>query len=108
MSKVSLKNADYLLDEKLMTAKFRRSYQIEYAKVLLIQKIAEMRRSSHLNQKALAERLGVSQQVVSRIETGENENLTIDTLTRLARALGHKVKISFHKASKNEVPLEIS
>ena len=108
MSKVSLKNADYLLDEKLMTPKFRRGYQIEYAKALLIQKIAEMRRSSHLNQKALAERLGVSQQVVSRIETGENENLTIDTLTRLARALGHKVSISFHKASKNEAPLEIS
>ena len=90
-----------------MTLKFRRGYQVEYAKILLTQKITEMRKTSHLNQKALAERLGVSQQVVSRIETGQNENLTIDTLTRLARALGHKVKISFHKAAKNEVPLEV-
>lgn len=108
MSKVSIKKADYLLDEKLMTPGFRRGYQVEYAKVLLTQKIAEMRKKSHLNQKALANRLGVSQQVVSRIETGENENLTIDTLIRLARALGHKVKISFHKATGNDVPLEIS
>ena len=108
MANVSLKKADYLLDEKLMSPKFRRGYQIEYAKVLLIQRIAEMRKNSHLNQKVLAERMGVSQQVVSRIETGENDNLTIDTLTRLAKALGHKVKISFHKATKNEVPLEIS
>ena len=108
MSKVSLKKADYLLDEKLMSPKFRRGYQVEYAKVLLTQKIAEMRKKSHLNQKALADRLGVSQQVVSRIETGQNENLTIDTLTRLAFALGHKVKISFQNATKNEVSLEIS
>ena len=42
MAKVSIKKADYLLDEKLMSPKFRRGYQIEYAKVLLVQKIAEM------------------------------------------------------------------
>ena len=108
MASVSLRKADHLLDEKLMAPKFRRGFQVEYAKVLLTQKIAEMRKKRHLNQKALANRLGVSQQVVSRIETGENENLTIDTLVRLARALGHKVKISFHKATKNGGPLEVS
>jgi len=108
MAHVSIKKADYLLDEKLMNPKFRRGYQVEYAKVLLTQKIAEMRRKSHLNQRDLADRLGVSQQVISRIETGENENLTIDTLTRLARALGHKVRISFHKATKDEISLEVS
>jgi len=108
MARVSLKKADHLLDERLMSPRFRRGYQVEYTKVLLTQKISEMRKKSHLNQKALAERLGVSQQVVSRIETGGNENLTIDTLTRLARALGHKVRISFHKATKDDVSLEIS
>ena len=108
MANVSIKKADHLLDEKLMSPEARRLYQIEYAKVLLIQKIAEMRKKSHINQKVLAERLGVSQQVVSRIETGGNENLTIDTLIRLARALGHKIKISFHKADKNDASLEIS
>lgn len=108
MANASLKKADYLLDEKLMSPKFRRGFQIEYAKVLLIQRIAEMRKNSHLNQKVLAERMGVSQQVISRIETGDNDNLTIDTLMKLAKALGHKVKISFHKAAKNETPLEVS
>lgn len=105
---VSLKKADYLLDEKLMSPEQRRTFQFEYAKVLLVQKIAEMRKKSHLNQKALAERLGVSQQIVSRIETGENGNLTIETLAKLAQALGHKVKISFPKATRNEIPLEVS
>ncbi len=107
MAKVSLKKVDYLLDEKAMSPEARRLYKIEYAKALLIQKIAELRDKSRLNQKQLAQRLGVSQQVISRIETGNNDNLTIDTLINLARALGHKVKISFIKASKNEFPLEV-
>jgi hypothetical protein len=38
----SLKEADYLLDEKLMTSRFRCGYRMEYAKLLLIQKIAEI------------------------------------------------------------------
>ena len=108
MAKVSLKKADHLLDEKSMSPEARKLYKCEYAKALLIQKIAELRDKSKLNQKELAQRLGVSQQVISRIETGNNDNLTIDTLINLARALGHKVIISFRKATKNEIPLEIS
>lgn len=96
-----------LLDERSMTPSVRMAYQIEYAKGLLIQKLADLRDKSKLNQKQLAGRLGVSQQAVSRIETGDNENLTIETLLRLARAMGQKVRISFHKAAKNELPLEI-
>ena len=46
MAKVSFKKADYLLDEKLMTPKFRRGYQMEYAKVLLTQEIAEKKKKS--------------------------------------------------------------
>ena len=51
MAKVSLKKADYLLDEKMMTPKFKRGYKMEYDKVLAIQKIAEMKREKHHNQK---------------------------------------------------------
>ena len=108
MANVSLKKADHLLSEKSMSPEFRRGFQGEYAKVLLTQKIAEIRKRSHIDQKTLAHRLGVSQQVISRIETGENNNLTIDTLSQLARALGHKVRISFHKASRSGISLEVA
>ncbi len=107
MVKPVLKKINHLLDEKLMSSQERRLYKIEYAKVLLIQKIAEIRDKSKLNQKELARRLGVSQQLISRIETGKNDNLTIDTLIRLTRALGHKIKVSFHKARHNDLPLEV-
>jgi DNA-binding XRE family transcriptional regulator len=108
MANVSIKKAEHVLNEKAMSPEFRRGFQGEYAKVLLTQKIAEIRKKSHIDQKTLAHRLGVSQQVVSRIETGENSNLTIDTLSQLARVLGHTVKISFHKASGKGVSLEVA
>ncbi|MEI8013099.1 MAG: helix-turn-helix transcriptional regulator [Candidatus Omnitrophota bacterium] len=107
MANVSIKKADHLLDEQTMSSEFRRGFQGEYAKVLLTQKIAEIRKKSRIDQKTLAHRLGVSQQVISRIETGENNNLTIDTLSKLAQALGHTVRISFHKVSR-KAALEIA
>lgn len=108
MSKVRLENIDGYLKEKLRDKKFRRLYAIERAKVALAQKIAEMRQEKHLNQKELAARLGVSQQFVSQIETGEGNNLTLDTLIRIAESLGHKVKISFPRSVGRGVNLEVA
>jgi DNA-binding Xre family transcriptional regulator len=101
MSKVGLENINGYFKEKLKDKEFRRLYEIERAKVALAQKIAEMRQEKHLNQKELAARLGVSQQFVSQIETGEGKNLTLDTLIRIAESLGHKVKISFPPSGRN-------
>ena len=101
MSKVGLENINGYLKEKLKDKEFRRLYEIERAKVALAQKIAEMRQEKHLNRKELAAKLGVSQQFISQIETGEGKNLTLDTLIRIAESLGHKVKISFPPSSRN-------
>lgn len=108
MSKVRLEKIDGYLEEKLKNKEFRKLYEIERAKVALAQKIAGMRQEKHLNQKELAARLGVSQQFVSQIETGEGKNLTIDTLIRIAESLGHKVKISFPRSIGNEGHLEVA
>ena len=108
MSKVKLENIDGYFKEKLKNKEFRRLYEIERAKVALAQKIAEMRQEKHLNQKELAARLGVSQQFVSQIETGEGKNLTLDTLIRIAESLGHKVKISFPPIAGDSGHLEVA
>lgn len=97
-SKVRLEKVDGFLRERLKDQKFRKLYELERTKVALAQKIAEMRQEKHLNQKELAKRLGVSQQFISQIETGEENNLTLDTLIRIAESLGHKVKISFPRS----------
>jgi len=46
----------------------------------------------------------VSQQFISQIESGQETNLTLDTLFKLAKSLGRNIKISFPKShSKNPI-----
>lgn len=95
MKKVRLENVDIDLKEKLKNEEFRKAYELECAKVALAQKIADLREEKHLRQVDLAKKLGVSQQFISQIETGEEKNLTIETIIRIARSLGRGVSISF-------------
>jgi DNA-binding XRE family transcriptional regulator len=99
MNKVRLENIEIDLREKLKNEKFRKAYELECAKVALAQKIAELREEKHLRQIDLAKKLGVSQQFISQIETGEERNLTIETLIKIAKSLGRGIKISFPKLS---------
>jgi len=57
-------------------------------------KMAAIRREQRLSQKELAKRIGISQQVISRIESG-GENISLSTLTKVANALKRKVEINF-------------
>jgi DNA-binding XRE family transcriptional regulator len=99
-----LENIEGYAQEKLKNKEFKALYEIERAKVSLAQKIAEMRQGKQLNQKALAEKLGVSQQFISQIETGDGQNLTLDTLIKIAGSLGRRVRISFPKNKAAHAP----
>ena len=57
-------------------------------------KIAAIRREQGLSQKELAKKIGVSQQLISRIEKG-GENISLSTLTTMARSLNKTVEINF-------------
>jgi len=56
-------------------------------------KIAGCRKEQRLSQKNLAKKLGVSQQLISRIESG-NENASLETLSNIAKALNRKINIA--------------
>ncbi len=101
MKKVRLESIEKYLREELKNEEFKKAYEFECAKVALAQKIAELREDEHLKQVDLAKKLGVSQQFVSQIETGEEKNLTIETLIKIARSLGRGISISFPKLSKS-------
>lgn len=95
--KIYLESFDKDLKEQLKDKKFRMLYEKELAKVILAQKIAEMREEEKLKQSELAKRMNVSQQFISQIETCEQDNLTLDTLLKIARSLNREVKITFTK-----------
>ncbi|MBU3958768.1 MAG: helix-turn-helix domain-containing protein [Candidatus Omnitrophica bacterium] len=108
MKKIKLEKINNHLQEELKNKKFKKAYEVEVAKVSLAQRIAELREEKHLNQVGLAKKLGVSQQFISQIETGQENNLTLDTLLRLAVTLGRGLKISFPKAAKGISSLQIA
>ena len=97
MKKIKLENVNIGLEEKLKNKEFKRLYELERAKVALAQKIAELREEKHLRQADLAKKLGVSQQFISQIETGEEKNLTLETMVKIAKSLGRGLSISFPK-----------
>ena len=47
-----------------------------------------LREAKGLTQEALAKRVGVTQEYIAKLETGARRNPTVDTLKRLAKALG--------------------
>src|SRR6266478_7507244 len=57
--------------------------------------IAKIRQRKHMSQTTLAARAGMSAPNISRIESSPAQNMTIETLVKLARALGREVEIAF-------------
>jgi transcriptional regulator with XRE-family HTH domain len=78
------------------------AYQAEYEKLALEYQVArqviEARKRAGLTQADLAERMGTKQPHIARIEGGETLP-SLDTLNRLAAALGQRLEISFRQAA---------
>lgn len=59
------------------------------------QLIYDLRTQADLSQRELAERMGTTQSVISRLEEGGGARNRIDTLARVATALGRHLVVSF-------------
>jgi transcriptional regulator with XRE-family HTH domain len=59
------------------------------------QLIYDLRTAAGLSQRELAERMGTTQSVISRLEEGGGAKNRIDTLARVAEALGRHLIVSF-------------
>ena len=64
-------------------------------------RIKELREEKNWSQSVLAEKSGVSHNLISRLESGELTFTTTDTLLKLAKALGKKVNEIFLKMMFN-------
>ncbi len=59
------------------------------------QLIYDLRTEAGLSQRALAERMGTTQSVISRLEEGGGAKNRLDTLARVATALNRHLIVSF-------------
>ena len=57
--------------------------------------LARLRREARMSQTQLAARTGMSAPNISRIEASPGQNMTLETLVKIARALGREVEIGF-------------
>jgi DNA-binding XRE family transcriptional regulator len=93
-------------DRLLADPQIRELYEAEAAKKALWLQLVEARQSAGLTQQQMAERLGVSQAQVSRIEKRGYDAYTVNTLRRYVAALGEgfALEIFVHVPRKLEQP----
>jgi DNA-binding XRE family transcriptional regulator len=91
---------DGYLNSNLKNKTFRETFEHYHDALDIGIQIRELREAAGLTQRVLAERLGVSQQVIARLENGDANNPTVATLERIAFATGHRLRFNFEPARK--------
>src|SRR3989338_5091453 len=71
---------------------FKVSYSAESSRLRLAKQIRELRSLQRLSQKIVAQRAGMPQSVIARVESG-SKGVTLDTLERIAYAFGKEVQL---------------
>lgn len=82
------------LNEQLKDPEFKKEYDALRPEFSIIQAIINARKDSGLTQKDLAEKTGITQGDISRLERG-NANPSLKTLQRLAEGMGMTLKVEF-------------
>lgn len=83
---------DYL-NQQLKDPEFQEEFKNETTKLESAIAVTHVRKEAGLTQRELANVSKVPQSTIARIETGANTS--VDTLTKIANALGKRLTISF-------------
>ncbi len=85
---------DYL-KAQLKDPAFKKAFNKADLPVRIAIALAQLRERRGLTQGQLAKRMGTTQQVVSRLEKGEEINPRLTTLAKAAEALGTHLELAF-------------
>lgn len=89
-----MKNFDDFLETQLQDEDFRKEYESMQPEFDVIKAMVEARTSQNLTQKELAERTGIHQADISKLENG-TRNPSLNLLKRLAEGMGMVLKVEF-------------
>lgn len=76
------------------------------AEIALMQALEEARKSLHLTEKELAERMGRRRESVTRLFNATPANPKLSTITSVLSALGLRAEITLRPALPDEMPIE--
>lgn len=88
-----MKFRDYL-DKKMQNPEFKKEWDNLQPEMDMIQAMIDARKSKNMTQKELAEKTGINQADISKIETG-NANPSLSTLKRLAEGMDMVLRLEF-------------
>lgn len=89
-----MKNFDDFLETQLQDEEFRKEYESMQPEFDVIKAMVAARTSQNLTQKELAERTGIHQADISKLENG-TRNPSLNLLKRLAAGMGMVLKVEF-------------
>ena len=82
------------LKEMMEDEDFRKEYETLQPQYEVVKQIISAREELHITQKDLAERTGIRQSNISRLERG-NYNPSVEFLRKIAKGLGKELHIGF-------------
>ncbi len=85
---------DDFLKEQLKDPEVKKEYDALAPEFAIIQAMIDARQASGMTQKQLADKTGIAQSDISKLERG-NANPSLRTLQRLAAGMGMQIKIEF-------------
>ena len=89
-----MKTFNDMLEKQLEDDEFRKEYEAIQPEMDIIKALVDARNSLNFTQKELAERTGINQADISKIENG-TRNPSLNLLKRLADGMGMVLKIEF-------------
>ena len=89
-----MKTLNMYLDEQMKNEEFRKEWEENQPEMEIIRAMADARVSQNLTQKELAERTGINQADISKLENG-TRNPSLKLLKRLADGMGMDLKLVF-------------
>ena len=89
-----MKNFDDFLETQLKDDEFREEYECMQPEFDVIKAMVAARTSQNMTQKELAERTGIHQADISKLENG-TRNPSLNLLKRLAEGMGMVLKVEF-------------
>lgn len=89
-----MSNFNDYLSQKMKDPVFKAEYDALEPEFSIIQAMIDARKASGLTQKQLAEKTGIAQADISKLENG-SANPSLRTLRRLAAGMGMQIKLEF-------------
>ena len=82
------------LDDQLKDSEFKKEWEDSECEYDLVKSLVAARKECRMTQKELAEKTGINQADISKIETG-NANPALSTLKRLAEGMDMVLRLEF-------------